>query len=275
MIKDVLIHLSPADKKNAVTAFALALGETFDAHVAAVSFAYEPVIGASVMGTMPSNFIEAQRTENTQTANAAKARFEEACRREGRSAEAHVFATSMAGAAEQFGRMARRFDLSVVMQSDQENVPAEELIAEAALFQSGRPVIVVPYIHTGALTLNRVLVCWDGGRAAARAIGDAMPLLERAKAVEVVMVLGEEGKRDSIPGADMGHHLARHGINVEVKRIVATGKVQETLLSHAADISADFVVMGGYGHSRLREFILGGVTRSMLASMTIPCLMSH
>jgi nucleotide-binding universal stress UspA family protein len=154
-------------------------------------------------------------------------------------------------------------------------VAAEELIAEAALFQSGRPVIVVPYIHSGALTLERVMVCWDGGRASARAIGDAMPLLAKAKAVEVVMVMGEEGKQDTVPGADMGQHLARRGINVEVKRIVAEGKVQETLLSHAADIGADFVVMGGYGHSRLREFILGGVTRGMLASMTVPCLMSH
>ncbi|HET9902568.1 MAG TPA: universal stress protein [Xanthobacteraceae bacterium] len=275
MIKDVLVHLSPADKNHAATAYALALAELFDAHVAGVAFAYEPVIGASVMGAVPTDFIEAQRQENIDFANAAKAKFEESVRRERVSAESHVFSASMAGAADQFGRMARRFDLSVVIQADQETVPAEELIAESALFVSGRPVIVVPYIHTGELKLERVMVCWDGGRAAARAIGDAMPFLTRAKAVEVVMVLGEEGKQDSIPGADMGQHLARHGVTVEVKRIVATGKVEETLLSHAADMSADLVVMGGYGHSRLREFILGGVTRGMLASMTVPCFMSH
>jgi nucleotide-binding universal stress UspA family protein len=275
MIKDLLVHLSTGDKKNAAATYALALAETFDAHVAGVAFAYEPVIGATVMGSVPSNFIDAQRIENTNAANAARATFDEAVRRGQASAESHVFTTSIAGAADQFGRMARRFDLSVVIQADQETVPAEEMIAEAALFQSGRPVIVVPYIHTGVLKLDSVMVCWDGGRASARAIGDAMPILARAKAVEVVTVLGEEGKHDSIPGADMGHHLARRGVKVDVKRIVATGKVQETLLSHAADISADFVVMGGYGHSRLREFILGGVTRGMLASMTVPCLMSH
>jgi nucleotide-binding universal stress UspA family protein len=226
-------------------------------------------------GTMPSEFIEAQRLEAEQAANAAKAKFDAAAQLAGASAESHVFSTSIAGAADQFGRMARRFDLSVVMQAEEETIPAEELIAEAALFQSGRPLLVVPYVHTGALKLDRVMVCWDGGAAAARAIGDAIPILARAKAVDVVMVLGEEGKRDVIPGADMGQHLARHGLNVDVKRIVADGKVQETLLSHAADISADLVVMGGYGHSRLREFILGGVTRGMLASMTVPCLMSH
>jgi nucleotide-binding universal stress UspA family protein len=275
MIKDVLVHLSTGDTNGRASAAALGLAEMFDAHVAGVAFAYEPVIGASVMGSVPSDFIDAQRTENTNAANAAKSRFDEAVRREQVSVEAHVFTTSIAGAADQFGRMARRFDVSVVMQGKDETLPAEEMIAEAALFQSGRPVIVVPYIHSGALTLERVMVCWDGGRAAARAIADAVPLLARAKVVEVVMILGEEGKRDVIPGADMGQHLARHGVAIDVKRIVSKGDVQETLLSHAADIGADFLVMGGYGHSRLREFILGGVTRGMLASMTVPCLMSH
>jgi nucleotide-binding universal stress UspA family protein len=275
MIKDLLVHLSTADKSGVASGAALALAEMFDAHVAGVAFAYEPVVGTSVMGSVPTDFIEAQLQESLQVANAAKARFDEAVRRESVSAESYVFTTSVAGAADQFGRMARRFDISIVKQAAEETVAAEELIAEAALFQSGRPVIVVPYIHSGALTLERVMVCWDGGRASARAIGDAMPLLAKAKAVEVVMVMGEEGKQDTVPGADMGQHLARRGINVEVKRIVAEGKVQETLLSHAADIGADFVVMGGYGHSRLREFILGGVTRGMLASMTVPCLMSH
>jgi nucleotide-binding universal stress UspA family protein len=93
--------------------------------------------------------------------------------------------------------------------------------------------------------------------------------------VEVVIVAGEEGKRDEVPGADMGRHLARHNLKVDVKRIVAEGNVQETLLSYAADSQADMIVMGGYGHSRLREFILGGVTRSMLASMTVPRFISH
>jgi nucleotide-binding universal stress UspA family protein len=276
MIKDLLVHLSAGDEKGAVTSYALALAEVFQANVAGVAFAYEPVIGATtLMGTLPTNFIDAQRAESQKAADAARAKFDEASRRASASAESHVFSTSIAGAADQFGRMARRFDLSVVMQAEEETVPAEEMIAEAALFQSGRPLIVVPYIHDGVLKLDRAMVCWDGGRSAARAIADALPILTRAKEVEVVMVLGEEGKRDVIPGADMGQHLARHGLNVEVKRIVASGKVQETLLSHAADVSADFLVMGGYGHSRLREFILGGVTRGMLASMTVPCLMSH
>jgi nucleotide-binding universal stress UspA family protein len=137
-------------------------------------------------------------------------------------------------------------------------------------------VLVVPYIQKGGLKLDNVLVCWDASRNAARAIADALPLLKRAKTIDVVIVASERPKSDEIPGADIGQHLARHGLKIEVKRIVATDTdVANTILSHAADSSADFIVMGGYGHSRLREFILGGATRGILSSMTVPTLMSH
>ena len=98
----------------------------------------------------------------------------------------------------------------------------------------------------------------------------------KAKSVDVVIVASERLKSDEITGANIGQHLARHGLNVEIKRIVATDTdVASTILSHAADTAADFIVMGGYGHSRLREFILGGVTRGILSSMTVPALLSH
>jgi nucleotide-binding universal stress UspA family protein len=136
--------------------------------------------------------------------------------------------------------------------------------------------IVVPYVQRDGLKLDRVMVCWDGSRTAARALGDAMPLLARAGNVQVVIVASEPGKSDEIPGADIAHHLARHGLKVELKQIVVHGlDVANTILSHAADSGADFIVMGGYGHSRLREFVLGGATRGILGSMTVPTLISH
>jgi nucleotide-binding universal stress UspA family protein len=133
----------------------------------------------------------------------------------------------------------------------------------------------VPYIQKRGLSLERVLACWDGGPRAARAIGDAMPFLERAKAVELMMV-AEESKEDETNGAKMAEHLARHGVKATVKHM-AKGDIaiEDVILSYAADSGADFMVMGGYGHSRLREFILGGVTRGILSSMTVPVLMSH
>lgn len=275
MIKDVLVNLSMSDEKDPAVDFAVSLAAAFEAHATAAAFAYDPVVAVSVMGGMPSDFLDAQRAENERSAAIAKERFDRAAAQAGIPFDSHVFSTSVAGAADQFARMARRFDLAVVTQADADIGSGEEIIAENVLFQSGRPLIVVPYIHSGGLAADRVMVCWDGGRQAARAVADAMPLLVRAGKVEVVIITGEEGKRDEVPGADIGRHLARHGVKVEVKRIVSTGNVQEMLLSYAADSSADMIVMGGYGHSRLREFILGGVTRGMLASMTVPCFMSH
>jgi nucleotide-binding universal stress UspA family protein len=103
-----------------------------------------------------------------------------------------------------------------------------------------------------------------------------MPLLRRSKAIDVVVVATERPKSDELPGADMAEHLARHEFKVDLKRIVSGGTdVASTILSYAADSGADFIVMGGYGHSRLREFILGGATRGILSAMTVPTLMSH
>ena len=120
------------------------------------------------------------------------------------------------------------------------------------------------------------MVCWDGSRAATRAVADAMPFMEKAKQVEVVLVTAKGFKTDEAPGADLAQHLARHNLKVTLKRITSPDiDVASTILSYAADSSADMIVMGGYGHSRLREFVLGGVTRGILESMTVPALMSH
>ena len=120
------------------------------------------------------------------------------------------------------------------------------------------------------------MICWDGSRAAARAVADALPFLQKAKQVEVVIVSEKPAKTDEVPGADLGQHLARHGLTVDIKHITSPDiDVPSTILSHAADSDADMLVMGGYGHSRLREFILGGTTRGLLESMTVPVLMSH
>jgi nucleotide-binding universal stress UspA family protein len=167
------------------------------------------------------------------------------------------------------------FDLVIVGQTDPENGEYDDLIVESALFDSGRPVIVAPYIQKDPLKLDRVVVCWDAGRTAARAVADAMPLLERADKVNVISVSQRPGSDQEIPGVDVAEHLARHGVNVEVQRIVSDIDVAASILSCAADSATDLLVMGAYGHSRLREFILGGVTRGILQSVTVPVLMSH
>jgi nucleotide-binding universal stress UspA family protein len=231
--------------------------------------------GAS-MGYLPLEKIEPRQREYEAAAKTARDRFAAATARAGVSAAPQLLHTSFANAANLFGSIARRFDLAIVGQAKPDGNAVEAMISESTLFESGRPVIIVPYIQKAPIKLDRIMVCWDGSRSAARAIADAMPFLERAKNVEVVIVTNERRKRDEIEGADMGQHLARHGLKVEVTRITHGDlDVADALLSHSMDASADFMVMGGYGHSRLREFVLGGVTRTILRTMTLPTLMSH
>ena len=275
MIKDLVVNLSGRAPQDFAADYAISMAATFGAHVAGLAFLYEPVIPDGTLGGVPVDLIELQREENSKTAKGAVDRFEAATKKAGVAAQSRILDATFGGAATLFARTARRFDLAVVGQAQREHGASEELMIEGALFESGRPVVVVPYIQKSGLTLERVLVCWDGGRTAARAVGDAMPFLERAKAVDIVIV-AEERKNDEITGAKLSEHLARRGIKANVKRIAKGGlAVDAAILDYAADSGADFMVMGGYGHSRLREFILGGVTRSILASMTLPVLMSH
>ena len=275
MLKDIVVNLSSRAAQDFAADYATSIAATFGAHVAGIAFLYEPVIPDGTLGGIPVDLIELQREENSKAANAAVGRFEAATKTAGVSAETRVLDATLGGAAALFGQIARRFDVAVVGQAQREHGASEELMIEGALFESGRPVVVVPYIQKQGLTLDRVLACWDGGRMSARAIADAMPFLERAKAVDIVIVT-EERKNDEITGANMTEHLARHGVTANVKRI-ARGDlaIADVILDYAADSGADFMVMGGYGHSRLREFILGGVTRGILGSMTVPVLMSH
>jgi nucleotide-binding universal stress UspA family protein len=276
VIKDIVVNLTGGAPQDFAADYALSLAQLFEAHIAGMGFVYEPVIPGSLMGGIPSDLIEAQREENQTAARKAASRFEAAAQAAGLSAEVRIVDASVAGAADLFGRAARRFDLAVVGQARPAEGASEELLIEGALFESGRPVVVVPFLQTKGVTLDRVLVCWDGSRPATRAIADAMPFLRRAKAIDIVAVSGERGKGGELVGTNMARHLARHGLEVTLKRVTSgTTDVPAAIRAQAEENGADFMVMGGYGHSRLREFILGGVTRTILTSSTIPVLMSH
>jgi nucleotide-binding universal stress UspA family protein len=276
MIKDIVVNLSVSENGGPAGEYAISLAGAFDAHLTAIAFVYDPIVPVSGMGYIPAEVIDTQQADSEAAAKAAIDRFAKAAADAGVAAEPLTLGSSFADAGDQFGRIARRFDLAVVGQAEPGTQAVEEMIAESTLFEAGRPVIIVPYIQQSPLKLDNVMVCWDGSRPATRAIADAMPLLERASLVEVVVIANERGKQDEIEGADIGQHLARHGLKVEVKRIAGGNiDVADALLSHTADSGADLIVMGGYGHSRLREFVLGGVTNSILRSMTVPALMSH
>jgi len=276
MIKDLVVNLSVAPERDPAAEFALSVARAFAARVAGIAFQSDPIMPAALMDGVPPDVIDTQRVENERAAKAAASRFNGAARLASVSFETRIVQVTGAGAATRFAHIARRFDLSVVAQAQPDALGAEALIVEQALFDSGRPVLVVPYIQTAPFRADRVMLCWDGSRPAARAAGDAMPILARAQVVEVFTIESGKLKSDEIPGADIAEHLAHHGLNVTVTR-TASGDVDvaNVILSHAADSGADLIVMGGYGHSRLREFVLGGATRGILTSMTVPTLMSH
>jgi nucleotide-binding universal stress UspA family protein len=275
MIKDIVVNLG-LGAHDPAGEFAISLADTFKAHVLGVGFVYDPVIPGAVMGGIPPQFIETQRADSDRVASTAIARFEQVAKRVGVSYESLSVNASIASAADRLGQLARRFDLAIVGQPNREKDEPVEVVDEGVLFESGRPVIFVPFIQKAALKLDRVMVCWDGSRAATRAVADSMPFLHKAKQVEIVMVASKGFKTDEAPGVDLAKHLARHGLQVVLKRITSPDiDISSTILSYAADTNADMIVMGGYGHSRLREFILGGATRGILESMTVPVLMSH
>jgi nucleotide-binding universal stress UspA family protein len=276
MVKDIIVNLSVTKEGSVVGKYAVSVAAALQAHLTGVAFIYDPVVPISGAGYIPAEVIETQREDNETAAEAAIKSFTAAADQAGISAEPLTTSASLAGASDQFARMARRFDLAIVGQAQPEVSSMEQIIGETTLFESGRPMIMVPYIQKAPFKTDNVMVCWDGSRTAARAVADAIPIIHNSGRVEIVIVASERGKQDEIEGADIGQHLARHGLKVDVHRISGGNiDVGDALLSHAADSSADLMVMGGYGHSRLREFVLGGVTRSIFESMTVPVLLSH
>jgi len=277
MIKDIIVHLEHRIARDPARDFAITVAETFDAHVAGVAFAYTPDFPGYVMLETPPEILAQLMAEGEKAALAAIERFDAAARRSMISAEHRLLKAIGASAPVVLSRLARRFDVSVFMQSEPNGVDNDNMI-EASLFDSGRPLIVVPYIQKEGLKLDHVVCCWDGSRAAARAVNDGLPLLVKATTVDLLIVVNEKTNTapNEIRGADMAKHLARHDVKVQIVTISAADfDVTKAILSYVADISGTLIVMGGYGHPKLREVILGGVTRDMLKSMTVPVFMAH
>jgi nucleotide-binding universal stress UspA family protein len=277
MIKDIIVHLEHQAARDPARDFAVTIAEIFDAHLAAVAFAYAPDFPGYVMLEIPSDIVAQMMAESEKAALAAIERFDAAARRSLISAEHRLLKPVGASAPAVLSTLARRFDLGVFMQSEPNGVDNDDMI-EASLFESGRPLIVVPYIQNDGLKLDHVVCCWDGSRAATRAINDGLPLLVKATTVDLLIVVNE--KTDTSPneirGAEMAKHLARHDVKVQIVKVPAADiDVTNAILSYVADVSGTLIVMGGYGHAKLREMILGGVTRGMLHSMTVPVFMSH
>lgn len=273
-IKDI-ITLVDLGGKRAAAQVALDLAGRTGAHVTGLSVAFEPVVPGFIAAPMPADYIEIARDQALKAAAAANTSFGEMARRAGIVAEARTAEMITGGSAESVVGHCRLTDLVVIGQDNpEEPEPMREMLIEAVLFETGVPVLIVPYIG-GALTLRNVMVAWDGSPTASRAVHAALPVLAMAEKVTVMLV--ETGKaRPGEPGADIATYLARHGLNVTVDVVPRPQtRIADAILNYVADNAVDLVAMGGYGHSRMREFLFGGATREILTSMTVPVLMAH
>lgn len=279
-LKDILVHLDATPQSAGRLDLAIDLARRHDAHLTAL---HVVDIGMPLIamadgggGAALAGLVDQMRDTAIAEASRIEADYRERMRRESLPGEWRQ-AEGMVG--ELLTLHARYADLVILGQDDPDGPSTQAAgLAGQVLFGAGRPVLVVPYAGRFPSAGRRVLIGWNASREAARAVNDALPLIGKADTACVLAANPRHGidGHGEEPGADIALHLARHGAKVSVEhRLAPDVPDADLLLNHATDMSADLIVIGAYGHSRLREFVLGGVTRTILKQMTVPVLMSH
>jgi nucleotide-binding universal stress UspA family protein len=276
MLKDILVHIPTDQRAKPIIDCAVSLAQAFDAHLDGAARIYRSFNPAIAIGASAAAMaIATQYQPDMELAAGTLDQFELAAREAGLRHGMRTICDDPSLVLRKAAELSRFYSLVVVAQPDSSKSSYDDALPEAVLFQSGRPILLVPYIHQGPLKTDHVLVCWDGGSPAARAVHDAIPLLRKATSVEILTVDGGDNIAENPPEV-LKDHLLRHGIYANIYRIPSsTTSICDTILSLAADLSIDLIVMGGYGHSRIREYVLGGVTRGIFETLTVPALISH
>jgi nucleotide-binding universal stress UspA family protein len=280
MFKNILVHIPTERSVRPVVDAAVSLATARRSHLDAIAIGYESMSAVGMVveggGAAVAAVMGVEHDRALERANAAISVFEIEAKLANIAYGARTLAAIPAEAEETMGELARLYDLTVVLQPEASHSSYDNVIPQAILFNSGGPMLMVPYIHKGQLDARHVGIAWDGSRLAARALRDALPFLTVAHAVTVIAVNEDRHDDNEASSDQIVGHLARRGIKAHAERLTADREnVHGTILSIAADTDIGLLVMGGYGHSRLRERILGGVTRGIFESMTVPVLMSH
>ncbi|AJY11622.1 universal stress protein [Burkholderia multivorans] len=276
--KSLVVHLDTSTGAHARLEFALRVARRFGAHLTGLFAIYTPEPHSFYVMAGSADYFRDQR-ERRDERRAALERLFHAETARAKVPSAWLRTDGRANVA--VPRAARLADLVIAGQSDPNDPETyiDDQFAENLVLSAGRPVLFVPYAGTFASVGERVAVGWDGSREATRAAHDALPFLERAKRTTVIAVTNgdSEAAATRVPAADAALMLARHAPDVHVLDIGAGAgaSVGDTLLSRAYESGSDLLVMGAYGHSRWHELLMGGATRTVLASMTLPVLMSH
>lgn len=274
--KDILLTLTsyPEPTPLSVIDDAVSVASAVGAHIAALSCEiHVEVPGHFISGAAVGlpGIIAGEAARSRRNAQDLLAAFEAAAARSGISSESVLEKCRSFEAPDLLVEYARLRDLTIMAASD------DRWYAEAVIFGSGKPTLILPNSpRSRPFEPGTVAVAWDFSRAAARAISDAIPLLEKAKQVRVVTVLNEKHLDRKHSAEELSKNLSRHGIDIVLDRIDAKGRpIGEVLETYVASHAADLLVMGAYGHSRLRELVLGGATRSLLSKPPLPILLSH
>ena len=275
-ITSMLVHVDGGSACESRFRVACALSQRFQTHLIALFVIPTYTIPTYVEVPIGAELIETARRAMRESAAKAESLYGRIATNAGVSFEWRVIEGDLISTLNEHGRYCDLMVLGQSNPSDFEDMSAG--VADHVVLEAGTPCLVVPYIGASPDLLGTILLAWNGSMESARAVKDALPLMKSAKRVDALLINPEQDEMndDGIPGADIGTYLSRHGIKVETHCIynkqISTGDV---LLSQAADLSADLLVTGAYGHTRLRERILGGVTRHVLQHMTIPVLISH
>jgi nucleotide-binding universal stress UspA family protein len=276
-LKDLLVHVDQGPHAETRLETAIGLAQAHDAHLIGVHAVAQPRIPNYIWTQIGEEVLRALVAQGEEATARAEAAFQDRVRRAGIRAEWRAVDGEPLAALNLHARYA---DLAVVGQRDPsgEDASDDPTIPDHLILSLGRPVLVVPFAGTYPSVGAHALVAWDASRLAARAVNDAMPLLVAARTVSVLAVNphGGDGGEGQIPSADICLHLARHGVKAEAEHLYADDMdVGDVLLARAADLGADLIVSGAYGHARWRELVLGGVTRHLLRHMTVPVFLSH
>jgi nucleotide-binding universal stress UspA family protein len=277
--KTILVSLNEVGRLPELVAAAVTLARETGAHVSGLYVVPAVQVYPSVGFEAAPQVFEGNRSFFKDNGARVKQAFEEAMRREGLSHDFHQIDARTPVIADEVVAAGRVADLVIVSATNPEEITGVERdFVEQTVMALGRPVIVLPYKGKAAVSLNEVIIGWDGGREASRAAFDALPLLKKAAKVRVVRIDPQKDPslRGSVAGADLAEALARHGVKAEAQGYPTDGQDEgQALMRCAEDSGAGLIVMGAYGHSRLAEFIFGGATRFVLNRLVCPVLMSH
>lgn len=277
MYRNLLVHIPTERSPRPAIDASVSLAMACSAELNAFAVGYESVNDVPFVaegGVAMAPLFQEQHARALESAKAALAVFEVEAKAANVKYKTRPLGASFAEAASIISANARLCDLTIVSQPDPDRETSDNLLPQTILLQAGGPLLVVPYTFRGALRTDRIGICWDGGRLAARALRDAMPLIPKASAL-IILAVNEPVSVEASPDR-LQARLASLGLPAKVVALQADhSTIQPTILSAAADEGLDLLIMGGYGHSRLQEVMLGGVTRDMFRCMTVPTLMSH